>query len=126
MYQGYRIKINGKILDNQMIVRGSYSSQPKQRVIAEYYDQLGVRHEELSPRTTVTISFTICEHDLKEHEEIMKFLEVENHVEVEYWDDKKMAYALGDFKIENYKFDHKNAFKNDIRYKDTPITLREY
>lgn len=126
MYQGYRIKINGKILDNQLIARGSYSILPKQRVIAEYYDQLGVRHEELSPRETVEISFTIREHDLKEHEKIMKLLEVENHVEVEYWDDKKMVYSLGYFKIEKYKMDHGNAFENDIRYKDTPITLREY
>lgn len=126
MYQGYRIKINGRILDNQLIARGSYSILPKQRVIAEYYDQLGVRHEELSPRKTVEISFTIREHDMQEHREIMKLLEDENHVEVEYWDDKKMAYGLGDFKIENYKLEHKNAFKNDIRYKDTPITLREY
>jgi len=126
MYQGYRIKINGNILDNQMIVRGSYSIQHTQRVIAEYYDQLGVRHEELSPRKTATISFTIREHGLNEHEEIMKLLEIENQVEVEYWDDKKIKYAIGYFKIENYKFGHQNAFKNDIRYKDTPITLREY
>lgn len=126
MYKGYRIKINGNVIKNQMIVRGSYSFEKAERKLTEYYDQLGVRHEELSPRKTAIISFTIRERTLSENTEIMSILEVEENAEVEYWDDKKGEYRSGYFKIESYKLGHHNAFENDIRYKDTPITLREY
>lgn len=126
MYQGYRVKINGNIVRNQIIVRGSYSAQKERRVLAKYYDGYGVKHEELSPRETVTISFTIREHNIAEHAEIMKILETENNVEVEYWDDKKLVYNIGYFKIESYKIEHQNAFQNNIMYKSMPLTLKEY
>lgn len=126
MYQGYRIKINGNIVENQMIASGSYSIKKTQRVLREYYDATGTRREELSPRVTAVINFTIREHNLQEHTAVMQILEVENQVEVEYWDDKKLAYGLGYFKVESYKVEHQNATQNDIRYKNMPITLREY
>lgn len=126
MYQGYRVKINGNIVQNQMIARGSYSVQKERRVLASYYDAKGVKHEELSKRETAIIKFTIRDRNLAEHAAMMKILEVENNVEVEYWDDKKLVYNIGYFKVESYKIEHQNAFQNDIMYKSMPLTLREY
>lgn len=126
MYQGYRVKINGNIVRNQMIINGSYSIYKERRVLDTYYDAKGFKHEELSQRETATINFTIRERNLTEHAEIMKLLEVESNVEVEYWDDKKLVYNIGYFKIENYKIEHKNAFQKGIWYKSMQITLKEY
>lgn len=126
MYQGYRVKINGIIIENNMIIKGSYSTEKSRRVLSEYYDQKGIKHQELSPRETITINFTLKERNIKEQEIVMKALSVENYVEVEYWDDKKLQYELGYFKIETYKLEHKAASRTDIRYKDTPLILKEY
>lgn len=126
MYQGYRIKINGNIIENTMIERGSYSFEKKRRIIREYFDSTGTKHQILSPRETATVTFTLKERNLQEHSVVMKTLEIENNVEVEYWNDKKLKYELGYFKIESYRLEHSNATKGDINYKSTPITLTEY
>lgn len=126
MYNGYRIKINGIIVDNNIISRGSYSLQKKKRVLAEYYDANGDRHEETSPREKAEISFTIRERTTKEQSGLSGIWEVCENILVEYWNDKTATYETGLFKMESPVFKHRNTLGGTINYDRTTISLREY
>jgi len=123
MYQGYRIKVNGTIISDFMIKRGSYNSMPKSRVLASYYDAAGNPHEELSPVKKMEINFTIREHDMEEHLAIMSAFP-ERNVFVEYWNDTTGAYATGVFRVEDMKTPHKHA-AGGIRYGEILVKLKE-
>lgn len=123
MYKGYRIKINGEIISDFMISRGSYQSLPKKRVLASYYDAAGGFHEELGP-TKMEINFTIREHDMDEHTAFLSAFSSGRNVTVEYWNDTTGAYATGIFRVEDMKMSHKHA-AGGIRYGEIPVKLKE-
>lgn len=123
MYQGYRIKVNGTIIDNMMIKRGTYYAVPTTRVISSYYDAAGGFHEELSPVKKMEIGFTIREHSAEEHAAIISAFTGRN-VSVEYWNDTTGEYAMGVFRVDDLKASHKNA-AGGIRYKEIPVKLKE-
>lgn len=123
MYQGYRIKVNGTIIDNMMIVRGTYYAVPTTRVISSYYDAAGNPHEELSPVKKMEIGFTIREHSMEEHLAIMAAFPGRN-VSVEYWNDTTGEYKMGAFRVDDLKASHKHA-AGGIRYKEIPVKLKE-
>lgn len=122
-YQGYRIKVNGTIIDNMMIKRGSYYAKPTRRVLESYYDAAGGFHEELSPVVKMEIGFTIREHDMDEHAALFSAF-TERNVTVEYWKDNAGVYATGTFRIEDYKMPHKHT-AGGIRYADIAIKMKE-
>lgn len=124
MYQGYRIKVNGTIISDFMIKRGSYHSLPKSRVLASYYDAAGGFHEELSPVAKMEISFTIREHDMEEHTAFLSAFSTGRNVSVEYWNDTTGAYATGVFRVEDMKMPHKHA-AGGIRYGEIAVKLKE-
>ena len=123
MYQGYRIKVNGTIIDNMMIKRGTYYSIPTTRVISSYYDAADNLHEELSPVKKMEIGFTIREHSAEEHIAIMAAFPGRN-VTVEYWNDTTGVYDVGTFRVDDLKASHKHA-ANGIRYGEIPVKLKE-
>lgn len=123
MYQGYRIKVNGTIIDNMMIKRGTYYSVPTTRVISSYYDAAGGFHEELSPVKKMEIGFTIREHSAEEHAAIMAAFP-ERNVLVEYWNGRTGVYDVGVFRADDLKESHKHA-AGGIRYKEIPVKLKE-
>lgn len=126
MYKGYRIKINGNIVSNDIVSQGSYSAQRERRVLEEFYTADGVRHEKLSKRVTMKISFSIRERSMKEQENIENIFQQNEKVEVEYWDDIAREYRNGIFKIERPIFKHRNTRNNTISYDKTSIVLKEY
>jgi hypothetical protein len=123
MYQGYRIKVNGTIIDNMMIKRGTYYSVPTTRVLSSYYDAAGGFHEELSPVKKMEIGFTIREHDAEEHTAIVSAFTGRN-VSVEYWNDTTGEYNMGVFRADDLKTSHKYA-AGGIRYGEIPVKLKE-
>ena len=123
MYQGYRIKVNGTIIDNMMIKRGTYYSVPTTRVLSSYYDAAGGFHEELSPAKKMEIGFTIREHSAEEHTAIMSAFSGRN-VSVEYWNDTTGEYKMGVFRVDDLKASHKHT-AGGIRYGDIPVKLKE-
>lgn len=123
MYQGYRIKINGTVISDLMIKRGSYYATPTQRVISSYYDAAGGYHEELSPVKKMEIGFTVREHDMDEHIAIMSAFP-ERNVSVEYWNDTTGEYKMGVFRVDDLKASHKSA-AGRIRYGEIPVKLKE-
>lgn len=123
MYQGYRIKVNGSIIDNMMIKRGTYYSVPTTRVLSSYYDAAGGYHEELSPAKKMEIGFSIREHSAEEHAAIMSVF-TERNVSVEYWNDTTGEYSVGVFRVDDLKASHKYT-AGGIRYKEIPVKLKE-
>ena len=126
MYKGYRVKINEKIVSDNLIAQGSYSSYKKQRVLYDYHDGYGKMHEELSPRVTMHISFDIRERSEQEQRDLSSIWEQFSDILVEYWNDVKAVYETGYFKMERPVFKHRNTRGGRIRYDKTTITLEEY
>lgn len=125
-YDGYRVKIAGTVISNNMIVPGSYKFQRSQRVLASYYDATGTLHEELSPKKTVMIQFSIIDRTVAEHAQIMAAFANRSNVQVEYWDDEECTYVTGTFKIEDLDIAHLNSRFGTIRYAQMPVSLKEY
>lgn len=125
MYQGYRIKVNGHIIENTMITKGSYYSTPTRRVVASYYDAAGGFHEELSPAVKMEIGFTIREHDMEEHTALLSAFSTGRNVTAEYWNDATGSYATSVFRVENLKVPHKYALKERILYGAISVKLKE-
>ena len=123
MYQGYRIKVNGTIIDNLMIKRGTYYAIPVSRVLASYDDAAGGHHEEIHPVKKMEIGFTIREHSMEEHLAIVSAFP-ERNVSVEYWNDTTGVYDVGVFRVDDLKASHKHT-AGGIRYKETPVKLKE-
>lgn len=126
MYNGYRIKINGNVVDNNIISRGSYSQEKTERVLEEYYDANGVLHEEVSPHKRTEITFSLRERTMKEQEALSALFISRKNVPVEYWDDVSMTYKTGLFKMEEPVFSHRNTPRGTINYDRTTIRLKEY
>lgn len=126
MYNGYRVKINGNVVSDNMIARGSYSAQKKKRMLAEYHDANGDRHEETSIREKTEISFDIRERTMKEQSSLSGIWEVCENLFVEYWNDKNATYEAGLFKMESPVFKHRNTLGGTVNYDRTTINLREY
>jgi len=124
-YRGYRIKVNGHIIDNTMITKGSYTSTQTRRVIASYYDAAGGFHEELSPAVKMKIGFTIREHDMEEHTALLSAFSTGRNVTVEYWNDTTGSYATGVFRVEDFSVPHQYALQNRIRYGAISVKLKE-
>ena len=126
MYSGYRIKINGITISNDFVSQGSYSAQKVRRVLYEYYDANNVRHEELSNRETMVISFDIRERTAKEQEQLGTIWSQYDNILVEYWDDVTAEYKTGYFKMDSPVFKHRNTRGGKISYAKTNVSLREY
>lgn len=126
MYSGYRIKINGIVVSNDFISQGSYSSQKEKRVLYEYYDANDVRHEELSNRERMIISFDIRERSAKEQQQLSGLWAQFEDVQVEYWDDLIGEYKSGIFKMDRPEIKHRHTRGSSIHYARTNISLREY
>lgn len=126
MYSGYRIEINGVKISNSFISQGSYSLKKTRRVLSEYYDANGVKHEELSNRETAEISFSIRERSMKEQEQLSAIFAQYENVTVTYWDDASTTYKTGIFKMERPRFSHRNTRHGSINYAKTTINLKEY
>lgn len=125
MYRGYRIKINGNIIANTMLKKGSYTSKQTRMVIASYYDAAGGFHEELSPAVKMEIGFTIREHDMEEHAALLSAFSTGRNVTAEYWNDRTETYATGVFRVEDFEVPHQYALQKKIQYGEIPVKLKE-
>lgn len=125
-YEGYRVKINGVAIRDNMITKGSYSIQKVSRVIASYYDSVGVLHEEKSPHIRAVIKFSIRQRNSVEHENVMAAFLVKENVTVDYWDDEESTYKTAICKIGALSIAHLNTIGGAISYADLPISIEEY
>lgn len=125
-YEGYRIKVNGNVISNDLIAKGSYKFKKISRVIASYYDAAGYLHEEKSPRERVSVAFTIRERNRAEHESIIRAFSKKENAVVQYWDEESGIYKEAICKIGDIDISHLNTIGGDISYAGMSITIEEY
>lgn len=124
-YAGYRIKINGITIPNHLIARGTYSAKKSLRVSASYTDATGHDHVDYFKEPKLNISFAIRERNMREQEEIKDLFGLSGDIPVIYWSDCEMQYKESIFHISDIEVKHINAFKDDIQYEATTISLEE-
>ena len=125
-YNGYRLKINGVIVPNVIMSRGTWSASNKKRLVSSWTDANGVLHEYYYDKKQANISFTLREHTVEEHDSFITYFTDHTHVAVEYWDDDTAGYLTFDGKIEDIDWSHNIALENEIRYNPTEISILEY
>lgn len=125
-YSQYRVKINGLVIPETLIARGSYNFVKESRVIRSYTDANGTKHEDVYEDKKASIKFSLRERNLLEQLQLMGLFDKTENVPVEYWDDYSCIYQTGVFKMKAPQINHKNAVGENIEYNSTPIQLDEY
>lgn len=122
-YLGYRLKINGTILKNRDIAKGTFTLGKNPRVAKKWTDIQGINHEIYFPTSKTTISFSIREHLAVDHISLASYF-ISRDVTVEYYDDNSDSYITRQFKVNDFKWSHSNT--NPLFYNATQITLEEW
>lgn len=125
-YSGYRIKVNGNVLSDKWISKGTFNAVPQKRVCSTYTDANGVEHNTYYPTAKEKITFSIRERNESEQEEIKWLWASTDNLSVEYWDDASCSYKSGIFKMDRPTFNHYTI--NGVlglMYSATAITMEE-
>ena len=123
-YNGYRVRLDGVKFPEGMIARGTYNITPSiQRVIKEFYDAVGIKHEIKSRRKTALISFDIRKRNAEKNQEVMTFFAGKEKCEVVYWDDIAGEYKQGTFRIKEMTFQHNGKRGEKLIYEPTHVEL---
>lgn len=122
-YLGYRLKIDGTILKNRDIAKGTFTLGKNPRVAKRWTDIQGINHEIYFPTSKTTISFSIREHLAVDHISLASYF-TSRDVTVEYYDDNSDSYITRQFKVNDFKWSHSNT--NPLFYNATQITLEEW
>ena len=126
MYQGYRLKINNKIISNDLIKNGSWKLKQSPRIFETYTDMFMVNHVIEIGTSKTEISFEIRPHTSEEREAINALLGNKRNLSCEYYDDNLDKYHSGTFEIPEIQWSHYGLSGNRIIYNATSIVLKEY
>ena len=122
-YLGYRLKIDGTILKNRDIAKGTFTLGKNPRVAKEWTDIQRIKHKTFFPTDKTVISFSIREHLASDHSNLASYFAARN-VTVEFYDDNSETYITKDFEVLDFDWSHSNT--NPLFYNATPITLEEW
>ena len=125
-YGGYRLIINGTVIDNTMIARGTYQFTKVKRMVSTWNDANLIEHQELLSNRKVEISFSLRQRTLADQETIKGIFALQENVPVTYWDDYDCTYRTSTFYMQAPKITHTNTATGDILYNATAINLVEY
>lgn len=131
-FEGWLLKINGRLFPEKYIAHGSYSSTPNQQQDEDSYtDSLGELVRNVLPHTRSKIEWTTPMIHLAGKQEMQTFFPGGSgriKANVEYWNDEDNAYTTGVFYLPDVKFDYYDVDPEtkDIRYKPIRIGLIEY
>lgn len=125
-YSGYRVKIGNTIINNNMIAPGTFSYKKEKRLIRTWTDANGVEHFDYFSTPKVSISFSVRERNLIDHESICSIFVIQENLAVTYWDDYTCTYLTGTFHMKEPSITHKKGYGADIQYNATQISLEEY
>lgn len=126
MYEGYRVKINGVEVPNNLIGSGTYHYTKAKKLVRQWKDANGLDHFDYYDTKRATIKFSIRERNLAEQQSITGLFEAQENLTVEYWDDYTCTYKTGLFKMNDPVIKHRKAPGNDIWYQATQFVLEEY
>ena len=125
MYAGYRLKINGVVYPNSNILLGSYSAMEDKRIVEIWKDANQVEHEVTTGTTKAVITFSIRQHSLEEHDDLVEALRPEHDLQIEYWSDLYGEYRTGVFRRDKIRFHDLNTSGGSIQYDAAQVTLTE-
>lgn len=124
-FQGYLLKINGKILPSEFTQ--TYKVTPDQKQDKDsYQDITGKVHREVLPHTRSKIEFTTPYIWKNKKEELQSFFSDRVEVSVTYWNDERNEYASGIFYIPDIEFQVYRIVGNDVEYFPIRVALIEY
>lgn len=131
-FEGWLLKINGRLFPEKYIAHGSYSSTPNQQQDEDSNtDSLGGLVRNVLPHTRTKIEWTTPMIHLAGKQEIQTFFPGSGgriEANVEYWNDEDNAYATGVFYLPDIQFKYydMDPVNKDIRYQPIRIALIEY
>lgn len=125
-YQGWRLNINGTVLNDTLVSKGSYTFKKEKRLSGKWVDLNGLTHEDVLASRKVLITFNLRERNLEEQEAIKAIFEHTERVAVTYWDDYACEYNGGTFVMTAPTINHMTIEPNGIVYAATSVKLEEY
>lgn len=125
MYQGYRLKINNVTFPDIYISKGSYNCTEDKRVVEVWTDANHVEHEITTGEPKAKITFSIAEHPMEKHSEIIRFFQQDDDITVEFYSDKSDTYRTANCRLKPIKFSHKFASGNRVFYEKAEVNLIE-
>lgn len=132
MYQGYLIKVNGKIFPNSLLRASTYTITPEQQTdLDDYTDNDGILRRNPLPHTSTKIEFnlpTMHEWRMKIVRGLLPFSSPSerNVVDVEYFNPFTAEYQTMTAYIPAIGFSLYLADNTDIMYNEVRIALIEY
>lgn len=127
-FQGYLLKIEGKILPMKYIQ--TYTVTPNQvQDMDSYRDVEGVLHREIVTHTPSKIEFTTPYLWLEDKKIFQSFFPSRNQnpkIAVEYWNDEGNDYKIGKFYMPDIQYQIYRVKNNNIQYQPFRVALIEY
>ena len=124
-YAQYRVKIGTTVIKNTMIGPDSYQITKNERVISTWKDANQVEHREMADELKTSISFTIRERSMADHQTIAPIFATLKNLSVEYWDDITGDYATGTFYMDPPTIQTRRHGAS-LLYMETQVNLTEY
>jgi hypothetical protein len=130
-FEGWLLKMNGKVFPNVLIALESYKCTPDQIMdLDPYRDGSGELHRNVLPHTATSIEFSTTHLRLRDADRLNGFVPhgVRVKCEIEYWNPNTSSYKAGTFYISDIPYEIVNVDekRKDILYKPIKITLTEY
>lgn len=132
MYQGYLIKVNGKIFPNSMIRADTYTITPDQIVdLDSYTDNDGELHRNPLSHTSTKIEFntpTMYEYQIGIVRSILPLSNPHEKsvVDVEYYNPSSMEYQNMKAYVPDISYSLYYADSVDVIYNETRLAFIEY
>lgn len=125
MYNGYRLKIDGVILPNSMIAKGSYSAKDDARVVETWTDGYLVEHQIISDNRKARIRFSMIEHDSTNHADFIAYLQKNDDISVEFYNDRTDSYRTANCRLSPLQFSGRSSYGGKLQYNKTAIEFIE-
>jgi len=130
-FEGWLLKMNGKVFPNELIALESYKCTPDQIMdLDPYRDGSGELHRNVLPHTATSIEFSTTHLRLRDADRLNGFVThgIRVKCEIEYWNPNTSSYKAGAFYISDIPYEIVNVDekRKDILYKPIKITLTEY
>lgn len=126
MFNGYLLKLDGRVLPLKFIQPSTYSCAPNQTLDEDSYtDADGVLRRNILPHKRTKIEFNTPHIYERNMTELRTFIQKRDKVTVEYFNTSTGLYASGAFYLVDPEFTIAKI-DNDIVYEPIRIALIEY
>lgn len=126
-YQGYLIKIEGRILPNTYIALDKYTITPNQRQDEDsYQDSYGELQRNILPHRRTKAEFETIRMWEEQMNDFLSYLPDQPELAAEYWNPRTAAYDQGRIYTPDIEFTIYSVADDRIKYNPIRIALIEY